>query len=393
MIPYSKKRKRAKVRSVYLESLALHARMGGKIEMRAKRPLRTRHDLTLLYTPGVAEACRVIAKDKKKARVLTMKKNMVAIISDGSAVLGLGNIGAEGSLPVMEGKAVLFKELAGVDAIPIVLDTQDTDEIVRIVRAIAPGFAGINMEDISAPRCFEIENRLRNSLDIPVMHDDQWGTAVVVLAALINATKLRSLLPKNARVVINGAGAAGIATAEMLLYFGFRDVILVDRTGAIVKTRTDLSGKKREIALHTNPRRVAGNLSDALLGAHIFIGLSAPNVVTKNMVQSMVERPIIFAMANPVPEIMPDLAHKAGAFIVATGRSDFPNQVNNVLAFPGIFRGLIDGHIRLVTPAILVRAARTLAGAVKHPSTKNILPSPLDRLLHKKIARAVQNAR
>lgn len=376
--------------NIYSQSIELHKKYNGKLETKSKVPLETREDLSLAYTPGVAEVCREIAKDKAKSFTHTFRGNTVAVVSDGSAILGLGNLGAEAALPVMEGKAILFKEFGGVDAFPICLDTQDTEEIIKTVKFIAPNFAGINLEDISAPRCFEIEERLKAELDIPVMHDDQHGTAVVVLAGLINSLKLRGLNNEEAKVVINGAGAAGIAVCKLLLRYGFKNIMICDSVGIIYEGRKEgMNAAKEEIAKMTNLLKMAGSLSDAVRGADIFAGMSAPGVLTGEMVKTMNEKPIVFALANPVPEIMPDEAKEAGAFIVATGRSDFPNQVNNVLAFPGIFRGALDNRVRQITDEMLMRAAEALASAVADPTAENILPNTLDKSVGRKVAEAI----
>ncbi len=372
------------------QSLAMHKKLHGKLEVTPKVPLKNKTDLSLAYTPGVAAVSSLIGKNKKAAREYTIKKNTVAIVSDGSAILGLGNLGAEASLPVMEGKAALLKAFADVDAFPICLDTQDTEEIIKTVQYIAPVFGGINLEDISAPRCFEIERRLQKMLDIPVFHDDQHGTAVVVLAGLINALKLRKLKKQDARVVINGAGAAGIAIANMLLTFGIKHLVLCDSKGIIYTGRKDLNPEKKRIAKKTNTQKLKGTLADAMHGADVFIGVSVANVVTQTMVASMNTQPIVFAMANPDPEIMPDKAKKAGAYIVATGRSDFPNQANNVLAFPGIFRGALDAAVRDITEAMLIRAAEGLAKAVKKPRVDYILPKPFEKGIAQTVAKAMK---
>ena len=319
------------------KALALHEQWNGKIETTSKAPVKTREDLALAYTPGVAEPCKVIAKDKSLACKYTMKANTIAVVSDGSAVLGLGNIGPHAAMPVMEGKAVLFKEFGGVNAVPICLDTQDTEEIIKAVTWLAPGFGGINLEDISAPRCFEIEERLKEILDIPVFHDDQHGTAIVVLAGIINALKVVGKMKENCRVVVNGAGSAGVAITKLLLTYGFSNIIMCDKAGIISKDSKGLNWMQEKMAELTNRSGKTGTLADALKGADIFVGVSAPGIVTPEMVSSMNKDSILFAMANPVPEIMPDLAKAAGARIVGTGRSDFPNQINNVVAFPGIF--------------------------------------------------------
>jgi len=372
----------------YKKSLALHKKHGGKIELKNKIKLANKGDLSLAYTPGVAGVSLEVAKDKKLAHVYTLKKNTVAIVSDGSAVLGLGNLGAYGAIPVMEGKAAIFKEFGGVDAFPICLETQDTEEIIKIVKNIAPVFGGINLEDISAPRCFEIEERLRKELDIPVMHDDQHGTATVVLAGLINALRLRKLKKEVAKVVINGAGSAGIAVANLLLAYGFKNIIVCDTKGAIYKDRGDLNEYKKVLATKTNKENIKGDLAEALVGAHVFVGLSKANTLNEEIIKTMSERPIIFALANPVPEVMPDVAKKAGAFIIATGRSDFPNQLNNSLGFPGLFRGIIDKK-KQFDEKVFVRAAEAIAKFVKKPTTEKILPTMFDKGLAKAVAKAV----
>ena len=373
---------------VYTDSLALHREHGGKLEVASKVPLENRADLSLAYTPGVAQVSIEISKDPAKAYEYTLKKNTVAVISDGSAILGLGNLGAKAAIPVMEGKAILFKRLAGIDAFPICLDTQDTEEIIKAVKQIAPVFGAINLEDISAPRCFEIERRLQAELDIPVMHDDQHGTAVVVLAGLINAIKLRGLSKATAKIIFNGAGAAGTAIAQLLITYGFKNIILADSQGAVYIGRPDLNEDKKQLAEQTNPTGVHGALAEIIQGADIFIGVSKAGLLTPEMVRLMAPHPIIFAMANPVPEIMPELAQQAGAFIVATGRSDFPNQVNNALGFPGIFRGALDNHLRQFTTAHFIGAAEALAASVGTPTIDRILPSPLDPVVVAAVAGA-----
>ena len=377
------------------KSLEEHEKKQGKLEIKSKFPLNSKEDLSIAYTPGVAAVSRIIAENKDNAYKYTIKKNSVAVVTDGSAVLGLGNIGAFAALPVMEGKSILFKEFANIDAYPICLDTQDAEEIINIVKKISPGFAGINLEDISAPRCFEIEKRLQD-IGIPVFHDDQHGTAIVVLAALINSAKLAEKKFEELNVVISGAGAAGIAIANLLTCFEIKnsctkvkDVILVDTKGTIYDGRDDLNPIKREIAKRTNKKKVKGVLADALIGADIFIGVSAPGILKKEMIKSMNAKPIIFAMANPIPEIMPNDAKAAGAFIVGTGRSDFPNQINNVLVFPGIFRGAIDANAVRITSSMKVAAALALSESV-NPSVEQILPNPLDKSVAKKIADAVR---
>lgn len=374
---------------VYQESVDLHRRFQGKLAIQSKVPLLTRADLSLAYTPGVAEVCRVIAQDKAQARALTIKGNTVAVISDGSAILGLGNLGAAAALPVMEGKCALFKEFAGVDAFPICLDTQDEEEIIRTVKYLAPVFGGINLEDISAPRCFRIEARLKAELDIPVMHDDQHGTATVVLAGLINALKVRGSDKDTVRLVVNGSGSAGVAVTKLLLLYGFKDITVCDRQGAIYEGREELSSVKQELAPLTNRSRITGGLAEAVRGADIFIGVSAPGVLSGEMVKSMAAKPIIFALANPVPEIMPAEAKQAGAYIVASGRSDYPNQINNVLVFPGIFRGALDNQVRQITDEMLIRAAINLAAIVKEPSPELILADPFNKEAAKAVAAAV----
>lgn len=370
-------------------SLDMHEKLKGKIEVTSKVPVATREDLSTAYTPGVAAPCREIAKDKKLAYKYTIKANTIAVVSDGSAVLGLGNIGPEAALPVMEGKAVLFKEFAGVDAFPIVLDTQDTEEIIKTVKIIAPGFGGINLEDISAPRCFEIENRLKEELDIPVMHDDQHGTAVVVLAALINAVKVVEKELSDCRIVMIGAGAAGVAIAKLLTTRGIKDIVTIDSKGIVSKNRDNLNESKKELAALT--KESYASKEEAFSGADVFIGVSQPGTVSKELIE-MMEQPIIFALANPTPEIMPEDAMNAGAKIVATGRSDFPNQINNVLAFPGIFRGALDSHAKDITEEMKVAAAEAIASMVENPSADMIIPSALDKEVAKAVAKAVESA-
>ena len=373
---------------IYEESLELHKKHHGKIELKSKVSLNDRHDLSLAYTPGVARVSTEIGKNKSLAREYTLKHNTVAIVSDGSAILGLGNLGAEAAIPVMEGKAALFKEFADVDAFPICLDTQDTEEIIRTVKYLAPVFGGINLEDIGAPRCFEIERRLQAELDIPVMHDDQHGTAVVVLAALINALKLKNCEKENVRIVVNGAGAAGSAIVGLLAKYGFKKIIVCDSKGAIFAGRAELNDEKNVIAKMTNSEKQEGTLEDVLRGSDVFIGVSKGNLLTEAMVKTMAEKPVIFGLANPIPEIMPDAATSAGAFIVATGRSDFPNQINNVLAFPGIFRGALDHRVVHFTDEMFIAAAQAIADYVKDPSPEMIVPEVFD----KGVALAVANA-
>lgn len=369
-----------------MNSIQLSKKLGGKIEIRSKKKL-TKESLPVLYTPGVAEVSKAVAKDKKLSFEYTIRKNAVAVVSDGSAVLGLGNLGPEGALPVMEGKALLFKELAGVDAIPIVLATQDTEEIIHIVKSIAPTFGGINLEDISAPRCFEIEERLKKELDIPVFHDDQHGTAIVVLAGLINALKVVNKKINKIKIAISGAGAAGIAITKLLIKYGACNVILVDSTGVIHKERkVGMNWAKEEIAHITNPQNIKGLLKDALKNTDVFIGVSAPNLLKAEDIQTMNEKAIVFAMSNPVAEIMPEEARKGGAYVIATGRSDYPNQINNVLAFPGIFRGALDTRTKMITDKHKLEAAKALAALVKKPNRGIIVPAALDRRAAKAVA-------
>lgn len=374
------------------KALELHEKWQGKLETVSKTPVKTREALALAYTPGVAEPCKVIAENKEAAYTYTWKSNTIAVVSDGSAVLGLGNIGPHAAMPVMEGKAVLFKEFGGVNAVPICLDTQDTEEIIKAVTYLAPGFGGINLEDISAPRCFEIEERLKETLDIPVFHDDQHGTAIVVLAGTINALKIVGKQKEDCRVVVNGAGAAGVAITKLLLNYGFRDIIMCNRGGVVNKSRTDLNPVMQKMTGCTNPRQVGGTLADAMTGADIFIGVSAPNTVTRDMVASMNKDAIIFAMANPVPEIMPDEAKAAGARIVGTGRSDFPNQINNVVAFPGIFRGALEGRAPQITEEMKLAAALALADLVPESALRedNIMPEAFDPKTADAVAAAVK---
>jgi malate dehydrogenase (oxaloacetate-decarboxylating) len=374
-------------------SLEKHKLTKGKISIASKfGPIKTKDDLSIAYTPGVAAVSSLLAKQPKLASQYSIKANTVAVISDGSAVLGLGNIGPFGALPVMEGKALLFKEFANIDAFPIVLDTQDPDKIINIVKNIAPGFGGINLEDFAAPKCFYIENKLKEILNIPVMHDDQHGTAIVVLAALINSLKLVNKKLKDTKVTICGAGAAGTAIAKLLCLYGIKDIIITDSQGIISKNRTDLNDAKKEFLTFTNPNNLSGNLSQAMIDRDVFIGVSAPNILTSNMIKSMSPKPIIFAMANPVPEIDPILAKKSGAFIVGTGRSDFPNQINNVLAFPGVFRGALDNHVTKITDTMKLAAAKTLAACVslKKLTPDFILPSPLDKSVVSAIASVIK---
>jgi malate dehydrogenase (oxaloacetate-decarboxylating) len=377
--------------NVYTDSLKLHKKFHGKLGITSKVPIKNKKDLSLAYTPGVAEVCRVIAKDKKLTNTYTLKRNTVAVVTDGSAILGLGNLGPEAAIPVMEGKAILFKEFAGVDAFPICLDTQDTEEIINTIKYLAPVFGGINLEDISAPRCFEIENRLKKELSIPVMHDDQHGTATVVLAAMINALKLKKMDKLVAKVVISGAGAAGTAVAKILMKYGFKNVFVCDSKGLLYKERGDLIGVKLALAELTNAKAPAdSSLKDVLKKADVFIGISGPNIIGRAEVRSMNLKPVVLALANPVPEIMPKEAKAGGAYIVASGRSDFPNQINNVLAFPGIFRGALDNQVTQITDEMLIKAAENLARYVKKIGPDNILPNPLDKGVVKVVAKAIK---
>lgn len=370
-----------------MNSIQLSKKLGGKIEIKSKQKL-TAGNLPVLYTPGVAEVSKAIAKNKKLAEVYTIKKNTVAVITDGSAVLGLGNIGPEAALPVMEGKCLLFKELAGVDAFPIVLAIQDTQEIIKTIKNIAPGFGGINLEDISAPRCFEIEERLKKELDIPIFHDDQHGTAIVVLAGLINSLKVVKKDIWKIKIVISGAGAAGIAITKLLIKYGAKNVILADSTGVIYKKRKEgMNWAKVEIAKITNPKNIKGNLKVALSNADVFIGVSAPNLLKSDDIKKMAKGAIVFAMANPIPEILPEAAKKGGAAVMATGRSDYPNQINNVLVFPGIFRGVLDNKIKAITDEHKIKAAKALAFLVKLPKSGRIIVPALDKRAVKAVAK------
>lgn len=375
------------------QALKLHETLKGKLETVSKTPVRTRQDLALAYTPGVAEPCKEIAKHRDAAYTYTWKSNTIAVVSDGSAVLGLGNIGPYAAMPVMEGKAVLFKEFGGVNAVPICLDTQDTEEIIKAVTYLAPGFGGINLEDIAAPRCFEIEERLKQLLDIPVFHDDQHGTAIVVLAGIINALKVVKKQVEHCKVVINGAGSAGVAITKLLLNYGFLNVIMCDRSGILSESSTDLNWMQQKMVEITNPRGETGTLTDAMRDADIFVGVSAPNIVTPDMVKSMHTDAILFAMANPVPEIMPDLAKEAGARIVGTGRSDFPNQVNNVIAFPGIFKGALEGRAKQITEEMKLAAAKAIASLVPEEKLNDdsILPEAFDPHVADAVAQAVMD--
>lgn len=373
------------------KALQLHEEWNGKFETTPKMKIQTREDLALAYTPGVAEPCKVIAKDKEAAYKYTIKSNTIAVVSDGSAVLGLGNIGAHAAMPVMEGKAVLFKEFGNVNAVPVCLDTQDTEEIIKTVVNIAPAFGGINLEDISAPRCFEIETRLKELLDIPVFHDDQHGTAIVVLAGIINGLKVTGKTKEDCQVVVNGAGSAGVAITKLLLTYGFKHVTMCDKSGILSKASEGLNWMQQSMMEVTNLENKTGSLADALRGADIFVGVSAPNIVTADMVKTMNKDAIIFAMANPVPEIMPDVAKAAGARVVGTGRSDFPNQVNNVIAFPGIFKGALEGRARQITEDMKLAAALAIANLVPDDevSDVNILPEAFDPRVADVVSKAV----
>ena len=376
------------------KALELHEKWNGKLDTVSKVQVKTREDLALAYTPGVAEPCKVIAEDPEAVYRYTIKSNTVAVVSDGSAVLGLGNIGPLAAMPVMEGKAVLFKEFGGINAFPICLDTQDTEEIIETVVRIAPAFGGINLEDISAPRCFEIEERLKKLLNIPVFHDDQHGTAIVVLAGIINALKVTGKKKEDCRVVVNGAGSAGVAITKLLLNYGFPHITMCDKTGMLCKGMEGLNWMQEKMVEVTNLEHKTGTLADALKGADIFVGVSAPGIVSQEMVASMNKDSILFAMANPVPEIMPDLAKAAGARVVGTGRSDFPNQVNNVLIFPGIFRGALEGRATAITEEMKLAAANAIAALVDDSelSDENILPAAFDPRVKDTVAKAVAEA-
>ncbi len=375
------------------KALMMHEQWNGKLEITSKAPVKSREDLAIAYTPGVAEPCKAIAQDKEDAYKYTMKANTVAVVSDGSAVLGLGNIGPHAAMPVMEGKAVLFKEFGGVNAIPICLDTQDTEEIIKAVTWLAPSFGGINLEDISAPRCFEIEERLKATLDIPVFHDDQHGTAIVVLAGIINALKVVGKKKEDCRVVVNGAGSAGVAITRLLLTYGFPNILMCDKVGILSRDTEGLNWMQQKMTEVTNLAGETGTLADALKGADIFVGVSAPNIVTPEMVSSMNRDSILFAMANPVPEIMPDIARAAGARVVGTGRSDFPNQVNNVVAFPGIFKGALEGRATQITEEMKLAAAEAIAGLVpaEELSEDNIMPEAFNPKVAELVAEAVKS--
>ncbi len=374
------------------KALQMHEEWQGKLEIKSKAEVKSKEDLAIAYTPGVAEPCKLIAEDKSLAYKYTIKSNTIAVVSDGSAVLGLGNIGPYAAMPVMEGKAVLFKEFGGVNAVPICLDTQDTEEIIKAVTYLAPGFGGINLEDISAPRCFEIEERLKEKLDIPVFHDDQHGTAIVVLAGVINGLKVVGKKKEDCKVVVNGAGSAGIAITKLLLRYGFKNVTMCDKSGILSKTSPDLNWMQEKMMDVTNPDQQTGSLADALKGADLFVGVSAPGIVSKEMAQGMNKDAIMFAMANPVPEIMPDLAKEAGIRVIGTGRSDFPNQVNNVLVFPGIFRGALECGATQITEEMKLAAANALAALVpdEELSDVNIRPAAFDPRFADAVSTAVK---
>lgn len=371
-------------------SLALHKKIKGKLSVESVVPVDSMDTLSVVYTPGVGAVSSHLAKKPEEAPLYTMKGNSVAVVSDGSAVLGLGNIGPEGALPVMEGKAVLFKRFANINAVPIVLATQDTEEIIAAVKAIAPTFGGINLEDISAPRSFEIEERLKKELSIPVMHDDQHGTAIVILGGILNALKVVKKKLEEVKIVISGAGAAGTAFAKLATLAGVKNIVVVDRQGAIYSTRPDLSKDKKELAKITNPKKQKGSLAEVVVGADIFVGVSSAGILSKEMVETMAEKAIVFALANPTPEIMPDEAKKGGAYVVATGRSDFPNQLNNALVFPGIFRGALDNKVRAITDEMKVKAAHALAKLVTKPTPEKIVPDIFDTRLVKAIAKVIR---
>lgn len=377
------------MKNIAKKSAVLHKKFRGKMEIKSKVKLETCDDLSLAYTPGVAEICKIIAVNPDLAKTHSIKSNTVGVITDGSAILGLGNIGALAGLPVMEGKAILLKKFADVDAFPICLNTQDTEEIIRTIKIISPVFGAIQLEDISAPRCFEIEKRLQAELDIPVLHDDQHSTAVVVLAALINSLRCKKQ-NLNAKIIVNGAGAAGVGIARLLLAYGLKNLIILDSQGAIYRGRNDLKNEKLELSQKTNVDVIKGNLAECLKNADVFIGVSKAGLLKSEMIKSMNTKPIIFALANPVPEIMPVKARKAGAFIIATGRSDFENQINNVLTFPGIFRGALDNNVKIITQKMLIQAAKNLAALVKNPQPNKILPSLFDKRAAKSVASAIK---
>ena len=376
---------------IYEQSIKLHKKYGGKLEVVSKVPLLNKEDLSLAYTPGVAGVCLAIAKNKELAREYTLKKNTVAIVTDGTAILGLGDLGPLAAIPVMEGKAAIFKEFGGVDAFPICLDTKDTEEIIKLVKQIAPVFGGINLEDISAPRCFEIEERLRKELDIPVMHDDQWGAATVTLAALINALKIIGMDKKDAKVVFSGVGSAGVATGRLLHEYGITKTIFCDSKGIITSKRTDLTKEKVELLKGSTIKENDGGLEDAIKNADVFIGLSKPDILTPDMVKSMTSKPIIFALANPTPEITPEKAHDAGAYIVATGRSDYPNQINNSLVFPGAFKAMLDKRIPQFENKIFITVAIALAEMIENPTPERIIPSMFDKGVRDVVYNAVSS--
>jgi len=375
-------------KDVAKQAIALHKKLGGKIRIQPAAPVRNRADLSLVYTPGVAAVSMLVANNPKLAREYTVKGRMVAVISDGSAVLGLGNIGALGALPVMEGKCALFKTFAGVDAVPIVLDTQEVDEVVKTVLAIAPAFGGINLEDFAAPKCFEIERRVVEALDIPVMHDDQHGTAIVVLAGILNSLKVVGKKMPNVQIVISGAGAAGTATANLLYAAGAKGIIMLDRKGIIDGTRAE--PHKQKLARFTNPKGITGGLREALTGADVLIGVSGPGLAKAEDIKLMAKKAIVFALANPTPEIMPEEAKKGGAMVIGTGRSDYPNQINNSLAFPGIFRGALDHGVTKITQEIKLKAAHALAALVKKPTAKKVLPDMFDKRVALAVAKAIR---
>lgn len=374
----------------FQKSLELHAQTKGKMEIKSKFPLENKDDLSIAYTPGVAEPCKKIAQNPDDVYKYTIKQNLVAVVTDGSAVLGLGNIGAKAALPVMEGKCLLFKKFADVDAFPICLDTEDPEEIIKAVKLIAPTFGGINLEDIAAPNCFFIEKRLKEELDIPVFHDDQHGTAIVCLAGLINSLKITNKKIEDLKFIVNGAGAAGIAITKILMKYGAKDFILLDSKGTIYDGREDLEGTKSEMAKKTNLEKRTGGLAEAIKGTDVFIGVSLAGLLKEEMVRSMSPNPIIFAMANPVPEIMPDEAKRAGAKIIATGRSDFPNQINNVLAFPGVFRGALDARAEKITDEMKIAAAEALAALIKNPTPDKIIPTVFEKGVAEAVAEAVK---
>lgn len=376
------------MKTIYKKSLKLHKKHNGKLSVESKIKLRDKSMLSMAYTPGVAAVCKAIAKDKNKARDYTIKRNTVAIVTDGSAVLGLGDLGPLASLPVMEGKAALFKEFGKVDAFPICLDTKDTEEIIKIIKNISPVFGGINLEDISAPRCFEIEERLRKELSIPIMHDDQWGAATVTLAALINANKLRGGDIKDLRIVLSGVGAAGVATARLLHSYGIKKTLFIDSKGVINNNRKNLTKEKISLLKNSKLKNTYKDLPEALVGSDVFIGLSKPNVLTKDMIKTMAKNPIIFALANPDPEIDPKIAKEAGAFIIATGRSDYKNQINNSLVFPNAFKAMLDYNIKQFNNNIFIKIAEALAKSVKNPTTNKIIPSMFDENARKNVYEA-----